>query len=141
MLQRLTYITTFLPYDTLHDYFRKTLFTSMKLFFRAATPEVKQDACINENLDYKNEKLQSGDRMIGTPISMEKLDTCLQQLTFTNERTKIPEPNKLVFTGHGSAFFAKEAKAWQSQKFEGSQVHCILITQLNLLQAVWGHWQ
>lgn len=122
MLQRLTHITTFLPSDTLHDYFKKILFTSMKIFFGALTPQVKQDVCVNENLDYKNGKLQSGTRMIGTPIGMEKPDTCLWQLAFTDERT---------LAAHGSALFAKEAK------FEGSQqVHCILITQLNLPKAV-----
>lgn len=42
----------------------------------------KQNVCVNENVDDKNGKLQLGTRVIGMPFSLEKLDTCLQQLAF-----------------------------------------------------------
>lgn len=105
-------------------------FTTLKLFFGAVTSG-KQDVCKNENLDDKNGKLQLYSKITRTPLSTEKLDTCLQQLAFA-EREKIPAPRMFPLADCGLALFAKEAKAWESQKFEGSQkMHHILITQLN----------
>jgi len=47
--------------------------------------------------------------MIGTPLSMEKLDTCLQQLAFADDRTKIPEPLALA-DGSSALPFCKRSQ-------------------------------
>jgi len=57
----------------------------------------------------KDGKLQLGTRMIGTPLSMEKLDTCLQQLAFADDRTKIPEPLALA-DGSSALPFCKRSQ-------------------------------
>lgn len=78
-------------------------FVTPKLFFGAVTPSGAQNICTNENLDDKNRKLQLGTGMIGTPLRVEKLITCLQQLDFADDRAKIPEGNMLVLAAHGSS--------------------------------------
>lgn len=141
-LQILTHTTTFLPpkwYIT--ELFRENVFHNPEALLWSCDLSGEQNVCKNENLDDKNGKLQLYSKITRTPLSIEKLDTCLQQLAFA-EREKIPAPRMFPLADCGLALFAKEAKAWESQKFEGSQkMHHILITQLNWPQDVWSNWQ
>lgn len=82
-------------------------------------------------MDDEKRNLQLYTKMTGTSPSTAKLDTYLQQLALSYI-AEIPEPRMFPLADCGLSLSAKEAKAWESQKFEGSQkVHHILITHLN----------
>lgn len=86
MLQRLTQITILLaPKLYITPLFQQNVLHKMKPFFGAATQT--QKVSTNENLDENNGKLQLRTRMTETPLSVEKLDTCLQRLA--SARSKI----------------------------------------------------
>lgn len=112
MLQRLTPITIFLPPNWyMTRSFQGNVFHKPEALLWSCDPSGAQNVCINENLDDKNGKRQLGTRMIGMPLSMEKLDTCLQQFAVADDRAKIPELNMLALADCGSALpFCKRSQ-------------------------------